>query len=536
MNATNNMNSANDISTVNTTNTWLATPASQDALYRAALTFLLDGADAMMYAALKGAPDAQGLWQLLAETHPNRPTNTREPALTQLNRIFANGITRWGRSVSPKAMTMFHRALAGWHHRMDDLPSPQVESLADWFTVDGTMRIIGPSHPCWPRQLADLSIRSDWAPPLCLWVRGDPRALVSCAKPIGIVGSRDVNEYGRYVAHAIAEQAAVAGHLVVSGGAMGTDAAAHWGALNAMNGREHDNVGRTVAVFAGGLNHMGPSRNRPLFERIEAQSGAAISELCPGTIPEARRFLLRNRIIAALSSTLVVAQARPRSGALNTAGWACELMREVYAAPGDINQPSNAGCNRIIADHRAMILCTINAIDDICHDRHRPALGECPSPDGQRRDTATVLTVVPDTAEVAQTAENPDTAEPADSPETIGNGAQPQTHRAPAPPSRTVEFPITRRVPDLRGKHAKPAEGIALDSLSEPQRVMVQLIRECNTRHLIATPDTLLHVARTLAPAEVPNIGCVLELIGALELLGVVERHADALALSERLI
>ena len=107
---------------------------------------------------------------------------------------------------------------------------------------------------------------------------------------------------------------------------MGTDAAAHWGALNALHGRKPGCVGRTVAVFAGGLNHMGPARNRTLFERIESQGGALISELCPGTIPEARRFLLRNRIIAALSSTLVVAQARLRSGALNTAGWACELM------------------------------------------------------------------------------------------------------------------------------------------------------------------------------------------------------------------
>ncbi len=71
---------------------------------------------------------------------------------------------------------------------------------------------------------------------------------------------------------------------------MGTDAAAHWGALNALHGRMPANVGKTVAVFAGGLNHIGPMRNRTLFERIEAQGGALISELCPGTIPEARRF------------------------------------------------------------------------------------------------------------------------------------------------------------------------------------------------------------------------------------------------------
>lgn len=159
---------------------------------------------------------------------------------------------------------------------------------------------------------------------------------------------------------------------------MGTDAAAHWGALNALHGRMPANVGRTVAVFAGGLNHIGPMRNRTLFERIEAQGGALISELCPGTIPEARRFLLRNRIIAAMSSTLIVTQARLRSGALNTAGWACELLREVYAVPGDINQPCNAGCNKMIGDHRAMILCAATSTEDICHERHKPVMAVCP--------------------------------------------------------------------------------------------------------------------------------------------------------------
>lgn len=325
---------------------------SLDALYRAALTFCIDGADAMMYATLKGAEHAEALWQVLSQCHPDRPSDVRQKALTCIDRMFINGLTRWGRKPTPSAMNAFRNALSGWHQRMDALPSQDIVSLADWFTMDGTQWIIGPGHPCWPAQLTDLSIRSDWAPPLCLWVKGDPRALTSCAKPVGIVGSRDVNEYGRYVAHTVAEQAAVDGHLVVSGGAMGTDAAAHWGALNALHGRKPGCVGRTVAVFAGGLNHMGPARNRTLFERIESQGGALISELCPGTIPEARRFLLRNRIIAALSSTLVVAQARLRSGALNTAGWACELMREVYAVPGDINQPCNAGCNKMIGTIR----------------------------------------------------------------------------------------------------------------------------------------------------------------------------------------
>lgn len=195
---------------------------------------------------------------------------------------------------------------------------------------------------------------------------------MSCPEPVGIVGSRGVSDYGRQSAHELALRMARAGHLVVSGGALGTDAAAHWGAVKAMDEMSAALAGRTVAVFAGGLNHIGPKSNQNLFEQIESHSGALISELCPGTVPEARRFLLRNRLIAALSSTLIVAQARARSGALNTAGWANELNRNLFAVPGDITMPHNTGCNRLIQDGRATIICSLAEIDELCHSAHRP--------------------------------------------------------------------------------------------------------------------------------------------------------------------
>lgn len=529
-----------------------------DTLYRAALTFCLDGADVMMYATLKGAENAESLWHALAQSHPSQPSEICGPALSRIDRMFVDGLTRWGRKASANAMRSFRNALAGWHNRMMDLPSQDIIQLADWFTMDGTQWIIGPGHPCWPSQLADLSIRSDWAPPLCLWIKGDPRALTSCAKPVGIVGSRDVTEYGRYVAHTVAEQAAVAGHLVVSGGAMGTDAAAHWGALNALHGRMPANVGKTVAVFAGGLNHIGPMRNRTLFERIEAQGGALISELCPGTIPEARRFLLRNRIIAAMSSTLIVTQARLRSGALNTAGWACELLREVYAVPGDINQPCNAGCNKMIGDHRAMILCAATSTEDICHERHKPVMAVCPGiskSTGQDSPENEEAMEVPATTPLSPASSESSASQ--ESSQDSGHSKRSKTkHTQPTrtqskdgPASATAdsgndkskgeELPSSHQMPDLRVKpkpdpEKEAQQRIIIAKLPEMERTLVALIRECRKRHLIVTPDALLRVARETVPDEIPNIGTILELLGALELKGVIERDAGILKLSSR--
>lgn len=287
-----------------------------ETLARAVLTFCLNSADAMMYALVKGTGSAASALQLIADSGPGNHENVTAAACTSLDAAFINGVTRWGRTINARGMASFHGSLVSWQQRLASLPSKDPDALRDWFTADGTQWIIAPHHPCWPSQLNDLSLRTDWASPLCLWGKGDPKALVSCPEPVGIVGSRGVSDYGRQSAHELALRMARAGHLVVSGGALGTDAAAHWGAVKAMDEMSAALAGRTVAVFAGGLNHIGPKSNQNLFEQIESHSGALISELCPGTVPEARRFLLRNRLIAALSSTLIVAQARARSGAL----------------------------------------------------------------------------------------------------------------------------------------------------------------------------------------------------------------------------
>ena len=344
------------------------TMVENDWLARAVLTLAADGPDAFMIACLLGSDQAADLCRNLIELGaPNQPDgdDPHDAARVSLDERFLKGTARWGRQTRPEDLIRFHKTSDTWRRRLTPLLAMDTGQVRTMMTGGGQFWVMTPGDSCWPGQVDDLARRSDWAPPLCLWGRGDPEALICCDQPLAVVGSRACDEYGRSIAHQIARQAASQGHLVVSGGAMGTDAAAHWGALAAGGGR-------TVAVFAGGLRHMGPKRNSRLFENIETDGGALISELPPDTIPEARRFLLRNRIIAALASDIVVAQARHRSGALNTANWGVELGRRVLAAPGRIDQPENTGCNRLIHEGKAELLLSASDIQEICHPTHAP--------------------------------------------------------------------------------------------------------------------------------------------------------------------
>jgi DNA processing protein len=493
----------------------VVSPPDAETLARATLTFCLDGADALMFALLKGAQNAQSVVALLREftsdmAQSSQPkssqpqselpkacpsktslSSTSMYAQRELEAMFATGIARWGRSVDHRGMQVFRRALHRWLDRFTQLPSHDPQPLSDWFTMDGSQWIIAPHSRYWPSQLADLSTRKDWAAPLCLWGYGEPSSLVTCPKPIAIVGSRGVNEYGRSVAHDIALQAAADGHVVVSGGAFGTDAAAHWGALEASR-RDDIGAGTTVAVFAGGLNHIGPQRNERLFEAILANGGALISELCPGTVPEARRFLLRNRIIAALSSTVVVAQARTRSGALNTANWAAELGREVYAVPGDIDSPDNAGCNALIRDGKAIILCSTHHIDELCHKRHERFAPEA------------------EPAEPTKSADSLESGISADS----GEQAE-QTNELLSGSSNDKQAP----------------ENTTPEQTEESRRYesVHTAIRRCHRRKLVANPEAILSML-----TGDTTFAQLTETLGEMELLGMVEFDRGAIRITQQ--
>ncbi|NYE45932.1 DNA processing protein [Spinactinospora alkalitolerans] len=211
-------------------------------------------------------------------------------------------------------------------------------------------RLVLPGDPEWPGQLDPLAERRPYA----LWVRGARDLRHACLRSVAVVGSRAASAYGLHVAgefgHALAERS----WAVVSGGAYGIDGAAHRGTLAG--------GATTVVVLACGLDISYPRGHENLFADVAAR-GVLISEHPPGTSPTRRGFLVRNRLIAALTPGTVVVEAGLRSGAMNTATHARELCRVLMAVPGPVTSALSAGCHRLLRDWQAV--CVTDAADII---------------------------------------------------------------------------------------------------------------------------------------------------------------------------
>jgi DNA processing protein len=184
-------------------------------------------------------------------------------------------------------------------------------------------------------------------PPLVVYIRGElvETDHLACA----IVGTRRASPYGRWITTKIAAGLARAKVTVVSGLALGIDAAAHAAALAA--------GGRSLAVLAGGLDRVYPIEHEPLAARI-AQDGALLSEYFPGLPTLAGNFVARNRLIAALGLVTLVCEAGRRSGAMLTARFAADYGRDILAIPGRVGDPGSSGVNELIRDGAGLVQST----------------------------------------------------------------------------------------------------------------------------------------------------------------------------------
>ena len=263
-------------------------------------------------------------------------------------------------------------------------------------------RLIGPGDAEWPAAAFAAfdgalirGVRGACAP-LALYVRG--RSLAGLpGDGVTIVGSRASSAYGQRVAGEMAHCLVSAGVTVVSGAAFGIDTAAHRAALRAGG----DGDPPTVAVLACGIDRAYPEANRALLDAIGAV-GAVVSEYPPGTTPARHRFLVRNRIIAALGAGTVVVEAGRRSGTLSTAAAADQLGRVVMAVPGPVTSAMSVGCHLLLADRFAQlvtgpadVLAVLGRVPE--EDRQAALPGTDPRhpTDGLDADTARVYEALP---------------------------------------------------------------------------------------------------------------------------------------------
>lgn len=217
--------------------------------------------------------------------------------------------------------------------------------------------ILDPNYPPLLREIE--------APPPTLYLKGDKA--IDTARTIAVVGTRRSSQYGRAVAERLAEALGRVGLVVVSGLAIGIDAAAHRGALKA--------GAKTVAVLGSGFLHPFPASNKKLADRI-CDSGTLVSEYPLDTRPAKWTFPQRNRVLSGMSRGVVVVEAPERSGALITARLALEQGREVFAVPGAITSTASVGTNRLIKDGAKLV----ETVEDVLNEF--PDLSEVNRVDG----------------------------------------------------------------------------------------------------------------------------------------------------------
>lgn len=244
------------------------------------------------------------------------------------------------------------------------VPGRAIEYLAapDWRAVDADLAwvfgaaqgqycltLAHPDYPALLREIAD--------PPAVLFVKGKPSVLQAFL--IAMVGSRSPTPTGQTTARTFARELVAGGAGVISGLAVGIDAASHRGAL--------EGQGITVAVAGTGPDRVYPRHHASLADEILARDGALVSEYPPGTGPLAANFPRRNRIISGLALGTLVVEAAPRSGSLITARLALEQNRDVFAVPGSIYSTLSHGCHQLIQQGAKLVQAVQDILEEYPH-------------------------------------------------------------------------------------------------------------------------------------------------------------------------
>ncbi len=233
-------------------------------------------------------------------------------------------------------------------HFLQARQSIDLDRLVDRLDALGAcaLTLDDPDYPPLLRELPD-------APPV-LYVKGTLADADQWA--VAFVGTRRATTYGRDAAQRLVTELVSAGITIVSGLALGIDAAAHQAALDA--------GGRTLAVMGCGIDQVYPPEHRALAARI-TQNGALLTEFPPGTPPDGRNFPVRNRTISGLSLAVVVVEAPDRSGALLTADCALDQGREVFAVPGNLTARTSSGTNRLIQQGAKLVTNGQDILDEL---------------------------------------------------------------------------------------------------------------------------------------------------------------------------
>jgi len=228
-------------------------------------------------------------------------------------------------------------------------PDERVIDAALQWIAEPNHHFVVRGSPAYPERLSEIP-----DPPLALYVQG--RFELLGAPSLAIVGSRNATTQGMRDAEAFAQAISDAGLAVVSGLALGIDAAAHRGGLRGQ--------GSSLAVMGTGADRIYPPRNRELAHEL-ASSGALVSEFPLGTPPRPGNFPSRNRLISGLALGVLVVEAAMESGSLITARRAVAQGRDVFAIPGSIHTPLSKGCHQLIKDGAKLVECAEDILDEL---------------------------------------------------------------------------------------------------------------------------------------------------------------------------